>query len=113
MGQTHIRTLAGIPNVQVIVVADPNLEAAFGGLEVGVGDDDHLDVRDTGQCADVGLAHPAGAEDGDADLAWVLDLECAHGFTSGSTFLGRSRPYLAGELECHACLLYTSDAADE
>jgi myo-inositol 2-dehydrogenase / D-chiro-inositol 1-dehydrogenase len=34
MGQTHIRTLAGIPNVRVIVVADPNLEAAERGRAI-------------------------------------------------------------------------------
>jgi myo-inositol 2-dehydrogenase / D-chiro-inositol 1-dehydrogenase len=34
MGQTHIRTLAGIPNVRVIVVADPDLEAAERGRAI-------------------------------------------------------------------------------
>jgi myo-inositol 2-dehydrogenase/D-chiro-inositol 1-dehydrogenase len=34
MGQTHIRTLAGVPNVRVIVVADPNLEAAERGRAI-------------------------------------------------------------------------------
>ncbi len=34
MGRTHIRTLAGIPNVRVIVVADQNLEAAEHGRAI-------------------------------------------------------------------------------
>jgi len=34
MGQTHIRTLAAVPNVRVIVVADPNLEAAERGRAI-------------------------------------------------------------------------------
>jgi myo-inositol 2-dehydrogenase/D-chiro-inositol 1-dehydrogenase len=34
MGQTHIRTLAGVPNVRVIVVADPSLEAAERGRAI-------------------------------------------------------------------------------
>jgi len=34
MGITHIRTLAGIPNVRVIAVADPNLEAAERGRAI-------------------------------------------------------------------------------
>lgn len=38
MAQTHLRTLAGIPNVRVRVVADPNLEAAERGRAIARGE---------------------------------------------------------------------------
>lgn len=38
MGQVHLRTLAGIPNVRVVVVADPSLEAAERGRAVARAD---------------------------------------------------------------------------
>lgn len=38
MGATHIRTLAGLPNVRVIAVADPDLEAAERGRAIARAD---------------------------------------------------------------------------
>lgn len=38
MGQTHILTLAGVPNARVIVVADPNLESAERGRAIARGE---------------------------------------------------------------------------